>query len=120
MPGTKDVGSKEKEKIFSGKSGTERYQEDVQDKRGQHPNSLANLQPYPKGVSGNPSGRPLKYENLKRILNEFGDKETKNWRGESEGSRREQVWKRIWQEAILGNMKYVQLLAKLGCLDDKQ
>lgn len=27
-------------------------------KRGKHPNSRANLRPYPKGVSGNPGGRP--------------------------------------------------------------
>jgi len=28
------------------------------DKRGMHPNSRANLAPYPKGVSGNPGGKP--------------------------------------------------------------
>jgi hypothetical protein len=27
-------------------------------RRGRHPNSLANLLPYPKGVSGNPGGKP--------------------------------------------------------------
>ena len=27
-------------------------------KRGQHPNSRANLKPYVKGVSGNPGGKP--------------------------------------------------------------
>ena len=28
------------------------------DQRGKNPNSLANLTPFPKGTSGNPSGRP--------------------------------------------------------------
>ena len=37
-------------------------------KRGEHPNSKSNLNPYEKGVSGNPSGRPSKYENLKKVL----------------------------------------------------
>ncbi len=25
---------------------------------GKHPNSISNLKPFPKGISGNPSGRP--------------------------------------------------------------
>jgi len=87
-------------------------------RRGAHPNSRRNLIPYPKGVSGNPLGRPYKFENLKNILNKIGDEETTDWRGKPEGTRRSQVWKRIWEQAISGNMKYVQLLAQLGCLDD--
>ena len=94
--------------------------ENVHYELGQHPNSLANLKPFPKGVSGNPSGRPQKYENLKGVLNEYGDGETTDWRGDTEGTRRQQVWKRIWEQAIKGDMKYVQLLAYLGCLDDKK
>ena len=87
--------------------------------RGEHPNSKANLAPFKEDVSGNPSGRPQKFEVLKRVLNEYGNEETLNWNGESQGTRREQVWKRIWKQAIIGDMKYVQLLAQLGCLDDK-
>jgi len=86
--------------------------------RGKHPKSIANLQPFPKGVSGNPHGRPQKFEKLKNKLNKYGDEETFNWKEESDGTRREQVWERIWWEAIHGDMKYVQLLAQLGCLDD--
>ena len=29
--------------------------------QGKHPNALADLQPFEKGISGNPSGRPEKY-----------------------------------------------------------
>ena len=87
--------------------------------RGEHPNSLKNLKPFPKGVSGNPLGKPLKYENLKRVLNEYGDGETTDWRGKAEGTRRQQVWERIWKQAIAGDIKYVQFLAYLGCLDER-
>ena len=86
--------------------------------RGEHPNSKANLTPFKEDVSGNPSGRPQKFEVLKRVLNEYGNEETLNWNDESQGTRREQVWKRIWKQAIMGDMKHVQLLAQLGCLDD--
>ena len=34
--------------------------------RGEHPNSQANLKPFPKGMSGNPLGRPHKFVKLAR------------------------------------------------------
>ena len=87
-------------------------------KRGEHPNSQSNLMPFPKGISGNPLGKPTKFEKLKRALNKVGDEETFNYKNESEGTKRKQVWECIWDKAIKGDLKYVQLLAGLGCLED--
>ena len=92
--------------------------EEVQYERGKHPNSQSNLKPYPKGVSGNPLGRKGQFDRIKDMLDKYGDEETHNWNGESKGTKREQVLKGIWGEAISGDMRYVQLLAKLGCLDE--
>ena len=86
-------------------------------KRGEHPNSKSNLNPYEKGVSGNPSGRPSKYENLKKVLKRLGDQPPDIFR-DIEGTRRERVWYRIWEEARDGDIRFVQLLADWGCLDE--
>mgnify|MGYP000421554984 CR=1 FL=1 len=48
-------------------------------KRGEHPNSQSNLQPFEKGISGNPSGRPYKYENLKKALDVYGNHPSSDW-----------------------------------------
>jgi len=115
MPKDQLEKDRKKNKLTTANSESESTEEYS---RGNHPNSRANLQPFEKGVSGNPLGRPYKFENLKNILNEYGDEETFNWNNESEGTRREQVWERIWWEAKYGDMKFIQLLAQLGCLDD--
>ena len=93
--------------------------------RGTHPNSLSNLKKFEKGQSGNLLGGGVKYKKLakalkskadyvkprlslsEQILEEDNDKRT----------NKELVIDRIWYEAKEGNMKYVELLAKLGCLD---
>jgi hypothetical protein len=94
-------------------------QEDIQFEQGKHPNSLKNLTPFQKGVSGNLGGRPYKYKELAESLNKIGNEITLNWRGESKGyTNREGVIKKIWSKALEGDIKFVQLLAYLGCLDD--
>ena len=111
-----DSDKKKKTEIATGNNDNE----EINYTSGNHPNSLANLTPFPKGISGNPLGRPTKFENLKMALNELGDEETLDYKNNSKGTRREQVLKTIWKEAIRGDLKYVQLLAWLGCLDDSK
>jgi hypothetical protein len=83
-------------------------------KRGTHPVSLANLKPWPKGISGNELGRPYKYESLKKALNEIG-KEINDWDGNQ--TNKEKVLNVIWSKASFGDLKFIQMLAALGCLD---
>ena len=86
--------------------------------RGEHPNSLANLKPFPKGVSGNPLGKPHKYQKLADALNKIGGDEVVDYKGIPEGiTYRESVLNKIWSKAHHGDIKFIQLLAYLGCLD---
>ena len=39
--------------------------------RGKHPNSQANLKPFEKGESGNPSGRTKAFSGIKDELKEY-------------------------------------------------
>ena len=104
--------------ISSGNSEYEEEDKRSKFKRGEHPNSLSNLTPFEKGISGNPLGRPYKFEKLRAILNEVGNEQTYNFRNEEQGTRRERVWKKVWDQAIRGDMKFIQLLANFGCLDN--
>ena len=88
--------------------------EEFEYERGQHPNSLKAIKKhqFQKGISGNIFGRKPNYEKL-------GDEETFDYGNESLGTRREQLLKKIWADAIRhGDWKKIQLLAWLGCLDD--
>ena len=84
-------------------------------KRGQNPNSMANLKPYPKGVSGNPDGRPGKYVKLAKALKAYGENPSEGWMNTT---NKETVLERIWFEAGMGNIQHIKILAELGCLDD--
>ncbi len=93
--------------------------------RGEHPNSLKNLKPFPKGVSGNPLGKPHKYTKLAESLSKLGSKKViiEKWNGakyervKTDKTNRDVVLDTIWSKARSGDIKYVQLLAYLGCLD---
>ena len=86
---------------------------------GKHPNSLKVLKKhqYPKGISGNVLGKKPKFQSLGKALQKLGEQETLNYSKESLGTRKEQVLQRIWADAMRGDMKKIQLLAWLGCLD---
>ena len=86
---------------------------------GQHPNSLKALKKhqFPKGVSGNPMGKPTSLSELKKSLMRYADKEITNYRDDVLGTNKELVLERIWKDAREGDMKKIQLLAVLGCLD---
>ena len=91
---------------------------------GKHPSSLKNLRPFKKGQSGNPGGRVKKYAKLKKALDRWSDKEVKYdyWDIPTEADARtlkDQVIFAIWDKARRGNVKCIEILAQLGCLDDK-
>ena len=93
---------------------------EVEFERGHHPNSLKAISKhqFQKGISGNVFGRKPNYEKLGQALNKLGDEETLSYSGDNLGTRREQLLKKIWADAIRhGDWKKIQLLAWLGCLD---
>ena len=95
---------------------------DVEYEWGKHPNSLKALRKnqYAKGISGNVMGRKPNFESLAKQLKEIGDEPTENWCGENvddDLTRKEKVLIRIWYDAVRGDLKKIQLLAWLGCLD---
>ena len=96
-------------------------------KRGLHPNSISNLKQFEKGESGNPLGSGIKYQKLAKALKtkaNYVSPKPLSWeekiRQEDEQDTRtykDKVIDIIWDKAIEGDIKYVELLAKLGCLD---
>jgi len=103
--------------IFPHKKGTDEDSNYPNFGRGQHPNSKANLNPFPKGVSGNPSGKPKKLERTKEYLDWWGNlTETDNWSWEKY-TNRQVVIKGIWERASRGNRQDIDILISLGLLD---
>ena len=91
--------------------------------RGKNPNSLDALKPhqYKTGESGNVGGRKPQYYQLKVALNRIGDEDLMNFDmdGRRTETRREKVLKKIWCRAEQGDLKFIQLLANIGCLDER-
>ena len=87
--------------------------------RRQNPKSLANLKPYPEGVSGNPDGRPKKYVKVAKALDKVGHKTT-NWHDHNQ-TYKEAVLEQIWKQAYMyGSVSHIKMLAELGCLDEDE
>ena len=86
-------------------------------KRGEHPNSKSNLKPFEKGESGNPDGRPSKYSKLKKKLIEIGKMQHQDFLGDHIGIKKDIVLQVIWDRAIEGDLRYIQFLASLDCLE---
>ena len=84
--------------------------------------SLANLKPYKKGVSGNPGGRPEKFRELAKALNKLKnvklDYDYWDMPPDNCQTLKDQVHWRIWQKARQGDNNCIEILARLGCLDD--
>ena len=126
MQGTHDPLSEKIDESSIGNNETGEDSDDTQFKRGNHPNSRANLQPFPKGVSGNPLGKPHKYHKLAESLIKLASNPVikKEWNGmkyvevETGNNWREEVLETVWRKARIGDIKFIQLLAYLGCLDD--
>ena len=103
---------KNKESSESSIANNEKYS------KGRHPNSKKNLKKFPKGISGNPLGRPYKCNDLIKALKRIGEQQQHDIIEGNLGTRKEQVLTKIWSIAQDGDLAFVKLLAGLGCLDD--
>jgi hypothetical protein len=87
--------------------------------RGNNPNSRKNLKPFKKGQSGNPSGKPVKFAQLKEVLDEYGDKGEFDYLGWDRTTYRQRVIIGIWERASKGNKADLDVLLQLGLLDEE-
>ena len=110
----KNMKKPDKQAVHKGKDS---LTAEKQYERGEHPNSQANLQPFERGISGNPSGRPTKYANLKKALDKYGERPIDGW-GFADKNYKEAVLNKIWYMASEGSIGHIKILAELGCLDE--
>jgi len=100
--------------------------------KGKHPNSQANLKPFVKGESGNPSGRAKAFNGIKKQLQAlandevyktikvsdgFDDIDFSTYEERMVGTRKEVVLNTIWAMAEKGDKWAIELLERQGCLD---
>ena len=75
------------------------------------------LSHFPKGMSGNPSGKPKKLEQFKEYLDWWGNlTETDNWMWDKY-TNRQIVIKGIWERASKYNKQDLDILLSLGLLN---
>tara|TARA_Y100001938_G_C8004700_1_gene386684 strand:- start:66 stop:410 length:345 start_codon:yes stop_codon:yes gene_type:complete len=98
-------------------------QEEAEYGQGMHPNSLKALKKnqFPKGVSGNVMGKPMKFDAMANALNELGDEFATKYmaNGKEDVTKRRVVLEKCWDRAMRGEIAFIKMLAFLGCLDNK-
>ena len=98
------------------------HSEQREDGRGQNPASQANLKPFPKGVSGNPSGKPVKNAKFIEALRKHGDAEPVDMWGDHllgvrSNTNHGAVVERVWKDAKDGNYSAIRLLMEYGVIE---
>ena len=102
-----------------GESENSTSNSEVEYEWGKHPNSQKAVKKhqFKKGQVANPLGRKPQFEKLKENLMSMADEMQYDYSNKPMGTLKELVLKRIWHDARHGDMKKIQLLAWLGCLD---
>ena len=90
--------------------------------RGQNPASKANLKPFEKGVSGNPSGKPVKNAKFIEALKKYGnEKPVDDWGDDLFECRADTnhgaVVERVWKDAVSGSYTAIRLLMEYGIIE---
>ena len=97
------------------------HSEQRKDGRGKNPASQANLKPFEKGTSGNPSGRPVKNAKFIEALRKYGYDVPRDIFGEKEAfsqvTNNMAVIDQIWKDAKNGNYQAIRLLMELGVIE---